>query len=124
MIAAAILVGAVVGVAFLAACLAWAPVAHQSGRTLPLDFRAATAFFNLGHVLADAEGGMYCPCNLLPLCRQCNADMGKETLTDVLIPVYDNRECWDGKFMADPGTVTAKPESNRGRARWNVPATV
>jgi hypothetical protein len=50
--------------------------------------------------------------------------MGKETLTDVLVPVYDNRECWDGKFLPDTGAVAAKPESNRGRARWTAPVTV
>lgn len=80
--------------------------------------------FNLGHVKADAECGSYCPCNLLPLCRQCNADMGKETLTDVLVPVYDNRDAWDGKYVADTGMVAAQPESNRGRASWKVPAAV
>lgn len=80
--------------------------------------------FNLGHVQADAEGGMYCPCNLLPLCRQCNADMGKETLTDVLVPMYDNRSMWDGKLLKDTGTVAAEPEANRGRASWKVPVTV
>jgi hypothetical protein len=80
--------------------------------------------FNLGHVQADAEGGMYCPCNLLPLCRQCNADMGKETLTDVLVPMYDNRSMWNGKLLKDTGTVAAEPEANRGRASWKVPATV
>ena len=101
-----------------ATCVGCGERAHVGGTPRAMDT------FNLGHVLADAEGGMYCPCNLLPLCRECNADMGKETLTDVLIPVYDNRECWNGKFMADPGTVAAKPESNRGRARWNVPVSV
>ena len=101
-----------------AACVGCGERANVGGTPRAMDT------FNLGHVQADAEGGMYCPCNLLPLCRQCNADMGKETLTDVLIPVYDNRGCWDGKLMSDPGTVAAKPESNRGRASWKVPAAV
>lgn len=78
--------------------------------------------FNLGHVLADAEGGTYCPCNLLPLCRQCNADMGKETLTDVLVPTYDNRTEWDGELIKDMGMVKEEAHANRGRARWNRPA--
>jgi hypothetical protein len=80
--------------------------------------------FNLGHVQADAQCGTYCPCNLLPLCRQCNADMGDETLTDVLVPVYDNRMMWDGKFLPDTGIVAAKAESNRGRARWTAPTGI
>jgi hypothetical protein len=99
-------------------CVGCGERAHVGGTPRAMDT------FNLGHVLADAEGGMYCPCNLLPLCRQCNADMGKETLTDVLVPVYDNRGAWDGKLMADTGAVAAKPESNRGRASWKVPASV
>jgi hypothetical protein len=99
-------------------CVGCGERAHVGGTPRAMDT------FNLGHVLADAEGGMYCPCNMLPLCRQCNADMGKETLTDVLIPVYDNRECWDGKLMRDPGTTAGAPMENRGRARWNRPAAV
>ncbi|QMP84154.1 HNH endonuclease [Streptomyces phage Coruscant] len=76
--------------------------------------------FNMGHVVADACGGGYCPCNLLPLCRQCNADMGDDTLTDVLTPHYDNRSIWNGELSADPGMSTA-PQTNRGRARWTAP---
>jgi hypothetical protein len=101
-----------------AVCVGCGQDAHVGGTPRAMDT------FNLGHVLADAEGGKYCPCNLLPLCRQCNADMGKETLTDVLVPVYDNRSEWDGTLMRDPGTVAAKPETNRGRACWKVPASV
>lgn len=99
-------------------CVGCGERAHVGGTPRAMDT------FNLGHVLADAEGGMYCPCNLLPLCRQCNADMGKETLTDVLVPVYDNRDAWDGKLMRDPGAVAAKPEANRGRASWKAPVAV
>lgn len=80
--------------------------------------------FNLGHVQADAQGGMYCPCNMLPLCRQCNADMADETLTDVLVPVYDNRSEWDGVFVPDAGTVKEADSANRGRASWKVPASL
>lgn len=79
--------------------------------------------FNMGHVVADACGGGFCPCNLLPLCRQCNADMGEATLTDVLVPHYDNRSMWDGKLSLDPGMSTA-PQAIRGRARWTVPQGV
>jgi hypothetical protein len=73
--------------------------------------------FNMGHVLADANGGGYCPCNLVPLCRQCNEEMGDDTLTDVVpMPYYDNREMWDGVLFSDPGTETRTV--TRGRAAW------
>lgn len=101
-----------------ATCVGCGERAHVGGTPRAMDT------FNLGHVVADAEGGMYCPCNMVPLCRQCNADMGKETLTDVLIPVYDNRELWDGKLLSDPGVTAAAPMESRGRARWNVPVAV
>lgn len=76
--------------------------------------------FNLGHVHSDAEGGMWCVCNFLPLCRQCNMDMGKEHMMDVLTPLYDNRDMWDGKLLKDTGSDVA-PMDNRGRARWTAP---
>ncbi|AXH67221.1 HNH endonuclease [Streptomyces phage Wofford] len=79
---------------------------------------------NLGHVLADANGGTYCVANMLPLCRQCNEDMGKESLTDVLVPLYDNRSMWNGKLIKDMGKVKQEPQANRGQARWNRPESV
>lgn len=73
--------------------------------------------FNMGHVLADANGGGFCPCNLVPLCRQCNEEMGDDTLTDVVpLPYYDNRSMWDGVLFADPGAETRT--ATRGRAAW------
>jgi len=59
--------------------------------------------FNLGHVLADSKGGAYCPCNLLPLCRLCNEDMGDAHMESVLTPRYDPRPLWDGNLMWDGG---------------------
>jgi len=79
--------------------------------------------FNMGHVVADANGGGYCPCNLLPLCRQCNADMGDDTLTDVLTPHYDNRSIWNGEMSSDPGLSSA-PSAQRGKARWMAPTAL
>lgn len=32
--------------------------------------------FNLGHVIADTNGGRWTTDNLLPICRRCNKDMG------------------------------------------------
>jgi hypothetical protein len=80
--------------------------------------------FNLGHVHSDADGGMWCVCNFLPLCRQCNVDMGKAHMMDVLIPIYDNRDMWDGKLMRDPGNNESAPEANRGMSRWNRPTAL
>lgn len=79
---------------------------------------SAVDTFNMGHVLADAQGGGFCPCNLVPLCRQCNAEMGDDTLTDVVPnPYYDNRAMWDGVLFDDPGMDT-RPVATRGRAAW------
>lgn len=79
--------------------------------------------FNLGHVHSDAEGGMWCVCNFLPLCRQCNVDMGKEHMMDVLVPIYDNRDMWDGKLLRDPG-ASEIPMEGRGRAAWKRPESI
>lgn len=73
--------------------------------------------FNLGHVVADACGGVYCVCNILPLCRQCNAEMGDATLTDVMTPRYDYRYEWDGKHIK-PLAPRSTPMANRGSSRW------
>ncbi len=80
--------------------------------------------FNMGHVQSDATGGTYCVANMLPLCRQCNADMGSDHMMDVLIPLYDNRDMWDGKLLRDPGMVKEEAHANRGRASWKRPGTV
>lgn len=32
--------------------------------------------FNLGHVIADANGGTWKTENLLPICRRCNSELG------------------------------------------------
>ncbi|WZB39726.1 HNH endonuclease [Streptomyces phage Cursive] len=48
-------------------------------------------------------------------------DMGKEHMMDVLTPMYDNRDMWDGKLMRDPGNAESAPMVNRGRARWAAP---
>ena len=79
---------------------------------------------NLGHCEADATGGTYCAANMLPLCRQCNEDMGKDALTDVLVPLYDNRHMWDGKLIKDSGKVKQEAQANRGRANWTRPTAI
>lgn len=82
--------------------------------------RAATdgAGLNLGHDVADANGGRYCPCNLLPLCRRCNADMADDDMSSVLTPRYDSRQGWDGVFAPDAGARETTDNSPRGRAMW------
>jgi hypothetical protein len=79
---------------------------------------------NLGHVNSDADGGVWCVCNFLPLCRTCNQEMGKATLTDVLVPVHDNRSEWDGKLMADTGAVVMGDDKPRGMGAWKRPEGV
>jgi len=79
---------------------------------------ADVARFELGHVTSDANGGRYCPCNLLPLCRACNADMGARDLTDVLTPRYDARATWSGVMVSDPGATVTASDVVRGEAAW------
>lgn len=99
----------------------WATCAGCGERACVGGTPRAMDTFNLGHVHSDADGGMWCACNFLPLCRQCNVDMGKAHMMDVLTPMYDNRDMWDGKLMRDPGTNEAAPDMNRGKGRWNAP---
>lgn len=79
------------------------------------------AGFNLGHVVACANGGRYCPCNLLPLCRACNADMGASDLLTVCVPRYDARATWTGVMSADSGTRETTDDAPRGRGAWLRP---
>jgi hypothetical protein len=76
------------------------------------------AGFNLGHVVSDASGGRYCACNLLPMCRACNSDLGDVTLTDALVPRYDGRATWSGVMVADTGARETTDDAPRGRAAW------
>lgn len=73
---------------------------------------------NLGHDVADASGGRYCPCNLLPMCRRCNSDLGDRTMTETLVPRHDGRAEWSGVFTVDPGTRETTDAAPRGEATW------
>lgn len=96
-------------------CVACGEVAYVGGTP------RANSTFNLGHVVAKANGGVYCVCNLLPLCRQCNHDMADMTMTDVLTPVYDYRPTWDGTHAKREGTVMVNDDKPRGMANWSAP---
>lgn len=83
----------------------------------------ANSTFNLGHVQAKATGGVYCVCNLLPLCRQCNHDMGDVTMTDILTPHYDFRPMWDGTHAKGDVSLVSNDDRPRGRAHWKAVET-
>lgn len=61
--------------------------------------------FNLGHVVADCNGGKWSIDNLLPICRRCNEEMGEHdwpadmmTVSPVNVPL-----------LPDPGPATRTP---------------
>lgn len=68
--------------------------------------------FNLGHVVADTNGGEYVVANLGTLCRRCNAYMGDRDWQDTNAPGWES--VVDVPLMADPGTV----ETNMERPDW------
>lgn len=60
------------------------------------------AGFNLGHVTAEANGGMFVVGNLLPICRRCNSFMGERDWTGTA-PML--RAPIDAPLLPDPGSV-------------------
>ena len=53
-----------------------------------------TRDYEVGHVIADANGGVFCPCNLVPQCRACNESVGVHT--------------WVPSVTADPRAAFAR----------------
>ena len=73
---------------------------------------------HMGHVVSDKRGGVYCPCNIVPMCGECNWQIEDETATDVVEFHYDTRDMWAGVWTRKPRTSADYKRPARGVAGW------
>jgi hypothetical protein len=56
--------------------------------------------FHAGHIIAEAKGGLTFEDNLIPICKNCNLDMGQKNLIDFAKSKYNNIiKCSDKYYL-------------------------
>ena len=75
---------------------------------------------HMGHVVADVAGGVWCPCNIVPMCGKCNRDLSDNTLTDWIELKYDPRDRWAGCWLPKPRTSREVARPARGPIGWDT----
>lgn len=84
------------------------------GRETIVDGKATSGrTFNLGHVIADCNGGSWSIDNLLPICRRCNVWMSGRDWQGTA-PML--RQPMSAPLLADPGTS----ETDMDAPAWAV----
>ena len=81
---------------------------------------------HMGHVVPDVDGGVWCPCNIVPMCGKCNRDLSDNVLTEWVEPVYDTRDYWAGMWAPKPRNSREVRRPVRGAAGWDTihPASI
>lgn len=75
---------------------------------------------HMGHVVSDKSGGVWCPCNIVPMCGECNWALGDLTATDMVEFHYDTRDYWAGVWSPKPRTRNDYRRADRGPVAWTT----
>lgn len=75
---------------------------------------------HMGHVVPDVDGGVWCPCNIVPMCGACNWALGDHLATEWVEFRYDTRDHWAGCWMPKPRLRRDFQRAVRGPAAWDT----
>lgn len=78
---------------------------------------------HMGHVVPDVDGGVWCPCNIVPMCGKCNWLLGDRLATDFVEFKYDTRDEWTGVWSPKPRSRFDYRRPARGALGWTPIST-
>jgi hypothetical protein len=80
------------------------------------------ANIEMGHIVpASTDMGWCHPMNLLPMCAECNGELGDEDPTVSYVLKYDTRNLWEGTLPVLPeGVKNIKKIGPVIRDKWNT----